>query len=377
MKVVISKKEVKEMRPKYRQKYSDESVEILRQRAIQEKENRKKVYTQSRYENNNYIYRGKNISDNKKISDTVKRYLGPPGSIIEGEKIPLLSPHNPLTSIPRNLVSSDAVKFIYDENDHILCAKDPSNLVARMKINDKLKYGSYYNKSEVFSAGKHPSAVDLAKGLRAMNPSFFNPQTDAQNTKSYVPDLLYQSEMDRVDSLHNAIVRPNSFIPPPVVCDPKAAMTSQSLGNVDYYPTNTNFFSKDPFKCYSTTMNLIDQMSREKPVHLKEYDRRFINEGNVLSTGNLLYTKNDKIQPNRDVQEPVYSPSVHELSPAPQGNVPQPQRYGIVVDRVPSTHVSPKERATSDKKSQGRRTGVLSKKSNIKSEDYEEQGKLD
>ena len=59
MKVVITKKEDKEVRPKYRQKYSDESMEILKQRAIADKKQRKKVYNQARYENNNYIYRGK------------------------------------------------------------------------------------------------------------------------------------------------------------------------------------------------------------------------------------------------------------------------------------------------------------------------------
>lgn len=59
MKVVISKKETKEVRPRYRPKYSDESMEILRLRAMQDKENRNKVYRQARYENNNYIYRGK------------------------------------------------------------------------------------------------------------------------------------------------------------------------------------------------------------------------------------------------------------------------------------------------------------------------------
>lgn len=59
MKVVISKKETKEVRPKYRAKYSDESMEILRKRAQNEKENRKKVYRHARYENNNYIHRGK------------------------------------------------------------------------------------------------------------------------------------------------------------------------------------------------------------------------------------------------------------------------------------------------------------------------------
>lgn len=119
MKVVISKKETKEIRPRYRQKYCEETVEYMRKRAIEDKEHRQKVYRHSKYENNNYIYRGKNISDNKPISDTVKRYLGPPGSIIEGNKLKSLSPANPLRDLPTNLISSDALRYVYDENEHI------------------------------------------------------------------------------------------------------------------------------------------------------------------------------------------------------------------------------------------------------------------
>ena len=59
MKVVIARKETKQIGPKYRAKYSNESMEILREREMLKKKNIQKVYRQARYENNNHIYRGK------------------------------------------------------------------------------------------------------------------------------------------------------------------------------------------------------------------------------------------------------------------------------------------------------------------------------
>jgi len=89
-----------------------------------------------------------------------------------------------------------------------------------MKINDHLQYNNY-GKSKAF-INNNNGAVDLAQAVRAMNPSFFDPATDAQNKNSFIPDLVYHDELDKVDSLHNAIAHPNSFVPPPVINDPKA-----------------------------------------------------------------------------------------------------------------------------------------------------------
>lgn len=205
------------------------------------------MYDHSRYENNNHIFRGKNVLDNKPISVTVKRYLGPPGSIVEGEKIPEETERNPLMEIPLNLISNDALKYVYDENEHIQCAVNPSNLIAPMKINDKIQHDVNSRSSALNPLGPNGS-VDIAKAIRSLNPSYFDPRTEAQNLRSFVPDLLYHNEFDKVDSLHNAISKPYSFIPPPIVRDQEKAMTSQSLNDVNYYPVTNNFFSKDPFK---------------------------------------------------------------------------------------------------------------------------------
>jgi hypothetical protein len=62
---------------------------------------------------------GNNISDNKPVSETVKRHLGPPGSVVEGKRVPYLNPKNPLSEIPSNLISTDALRYVYDRNQHI------------------------------------------------------------------------------------------------------------------------------------------------------------------------------------------------------------------------------------------------------------------
>lgn len=304
---------------------------------------------------------GNNISDNKPVTETVKRYLGPPGSIIDGKKIPLLTPNNPLADIPKNLISSDALRYVYDENDFIQCAVNPSNLVSPMKINDKIGHGADY-KSGAFHPNGQNGPIDLARALKTMNPSFFNPNTNYQNTNSFIPDLLYHDEMDRVDSLHNAITHPNSFVPPPIAQDANSAMTNQALNNMNYYPVTDNFFNKDQFKCYSTTMSLINQMNREKPAHLKQYDRRFINEGNVLSTGNLLYKKNDNI--DRPGQSAMNSPAPTHASPKNQATS-EKQKYGIVIDRASSPRAPSGDKyGTDDKPVKQARMNILSKKAN-------------
>jgi hypothetical protein len=305
--------------------------------------------------------KGNNISDNKPISETVKRYLGPPGSIIDGKKIPLLTPNNPLKNIPKNLISSDALRYLNDENDFIQCAVNPSNLVSPMKINDMLVHGKDFKSGALQPNGQN-GPIDLARALKSMNPSFFNPKTNYQNTNSYIPDLLYHDEMDRVDSLHNAIAHPNSFVPPPIAHNPASAMTSQALNNMNYYPVTDNFFNKDQFKCYSTTMSLIHQMNREKPAHLKQYDRRFINEGNVLSTGNLLYKKNENIDINE--QKAMNSPVPTHNSPKDQATSGK-QKYGIAIDKASSPTVPSGEKyGTDDRPVKQARMNILSKKAN-------------
>ena len=304
MKVVITKREVEEVRPKYRPKYKDESLEIMRQQALLEKQRRDQWYKFSRYENNNHIFRGKNISDNQPISATVRRYLGPPGSIVEGEKVPINDHFSPLEDLPLNLLSTDAIKYIYDENENIKWSVNPSNLIAPIKINDKLRHDQEY-RSSTFNVNTN-GAIDTAKAIRSMNPLFFDQNTDAQNRRSFIPDLLYQNEMDKVNSLHNSITNPHTFIAPPALKDPKSVMTSERVNNENYYPTGSNFFNKDPFKCYITTLNLMDQMSKEKPSHLKEYDRRFVSEGNIFTVGNVLYKK--KSDPSPEKQDAWTSP---------------------------------------------------------------------
>jgi len=60
-------------------------------------------------------------------------------------------------------------------------------------------------------------ASDLRDEIRKMNPTLFDPNTPQQRSEAFVQDLLYYPEFDAVQSMHNALVRPDSFIPPPRV----------------------------------------------------------------------------------------------------------------------------------------------------------------
>lgn len=331
MKVVITKREVEEVRPKYRPKYKEESLELMRQQALLEKQRRDQCYKFARYENNNHIFRGKNILDNQPISATVRRYLGPPGSVVEGEKVPSNDHFSPLEELPLNLLSTDAIKYIYDENENIKCSVNPSNLIAPIKINDRLKHDQDY-RSSAFNVNTN-GAVDAAKAIRSMNPLFFDQNTESQNRRSFIPDLLYQNELDKVNSLHNSITKPHTFIAPPALKDPKSVMTSERVNNENYYPTGNNFFNKDPFKCYITTLNLMDEMSKDKPAHLKEYDRRFVSEGNTFTTGNVLFKK--KADPSPTKQDACTSPVAPPRNESPQRPSIYVNNPSVAVQREP------------------------------------------
>jgi hypothetical protein len=223
-----------------------------------------------------------------------------------------------------------------------------------MKINDKLS-GDTRGRSDCFKNG-HNGVVDGVKAIQALNPTFFNTKTETQYSKSMIPDLIYHKELDHVDSLHNAVAHPNMFIPPPMVSNPKGyvngmsslssaqemgmeAHKSQMFNNANYYPISNNFFSKDPLICYSTTKYLIDSMNSEKPIHLKQFDRRYVQEGNVLSTGNLHYQKNEHLNPSGQKQSALRSPSSQQM--LPERDVSPNKKYDIVVDRMSNQNQSP------------------------------------
>ena len=244
-----------------------------------------------------------NISDNKPVSATVKRYLAPPGATVEGKKIPASNQANVLRdignfqSIPSNLISSDVLRYVYDENSDIQCGVNPSNLVAPMKVNDNLVSSKTY-RSSAFNNHTNPEVVDLSRALGSMNPIFFDPNTERQENRSMVPDLIYKSELDKVNSLHNAIAHPGGYLPPPIIQNPDDAMTSQAVTNTNYYPVSNNFFSRDQFSCYQSTMSLINKMNREKPAHLIEHDKRHIYNHNHF----VNKPKGNPIEPFSPVQ---------------------------------------------------------------------------
>lgn len=120
MKVVVAKKELKEVRPRYRYKYCEAgAVETIRTTNVADKKRRDKAYIQAFHKSNNYIFRGKNISDNKPVPQKMRTYLGPNDNIIKNGRVAYLDPRNPLSEIPTNLISTDALKYQCDENDGI------------------------------------------------------------------------------------------------------------------------------------------------------------------------------------------------------------------------------------------------------------------
>lgn len=104
-------------------------------------------------------------------------------------------------------------------------------------------------------------------------------------------------------------------------------------------------------------------MNSEKPIHLKQFDRRYVQEGNVLSTGNLLYSKNENLNPIGQKQSTVHNPSSHQMSP--ERDVSPSKKYNIVVEGIPSQHQSPNNRVTYDAQENhpqnGTRMNVLTK----------------
>ena len=345
MKVVITKRETREVRPRYREKYSGESVEILRKKAMQDAEDRRKVEKYIRDQNNNYIFRGKNITDSKPINNTIKRYLGNPDSIISEEKIPYVSPQNPLREVETNVLTLNQQRQLYDENNNIQCAVNPNNLVGPLKVNPNVKRRGEFVPT-VLASTEENLPNNIIQHIRALNPSEFDTKTASQNKNSFIPDLLYHEELDRVDSLHNAISHPNSFVPPPVSLNPSADMTHESLTNANYYPINNNFFNKDQFKCYSTTMGLINQMNKEKPAHLKEYDRRMFDGQNIMSLGNVFYNKNEKFN-KKETRDQIIQSNSHQFSP--ERNQGYVTKYDIVVDKATSEGMSPPNSASMKK----------------------------
>lgn len=98
-------------------------------------------------------------------------------------------------------------------------------------------------------------------------------------------------------------------------------------------------------------------MNKEKPSHLKEYDRRMFEGQNMMSLGNVFYKKNEKLFPKEMKDQNVQSGSPPQASPYkdPSSLV---QKYDIFVDNAQSQSTSPYGNSASNQKE---RVNVLSK----------------
>ena len=129
---------------------------------------------------------------------------------------------NPLGEIDANKASSQTLDYLYADTRGITYAKHPSNLVEPLKVNENFEFKSEYDpwklKSMAFGSSHNPSAA-LGEEIRKMNPTMFDPNTPQQRDQAFVKDLIYHPENDNVSSMHNALVNPGTFVPPPKVVD--------------------------------------------------------------------------------------------------------------------------------------------------------------
>lgn len=77
-------------------------------------------------------------------------------------------------------------------------------------------------------------------------------------------------------------------------------------------------------------MSLINEMNKEKPAHLKEYDRRMFDGQNIMSLGNVFYKKNEEIPEKATKDQVVQSTSPYH---SPQKDDGVFTKYDIVVDK--------------------------------------------
>ena len=67
-----------------------------------------------------------------------------------------------------------------------------------------------------FAREGNPGLSDgLAKEIRAANPTVFDPETPPARDNQFINDLLYHREYDAVNSMHNALVNPDMYVPMP------------------------------------------------------------------------------------------------------------------------------------------------------------------
>lgn len=152
--------------------------------------------------------------------------------------------------------------------------------------------------------------------------------------------------------MHNALVNPGSFVPPPRVVDQDPYFNPE-LASTDRYPTSSGFFSKDPLEAYSRMVK-----DEKKPLHLLDYDPRFLQPNNYFTRGNPLYTKNETLSREENAMRDSISPSQQErLSYANQKQKEPSQRPSPAqspsTTRSPQQHLVPQPESSSPQMSSG------------------------
>ena len=85
----------------------------------------------------------------------------------------------------------------------------------------------------------------MVGSVEAKAMTFFTPETQITKTGDGVIDsLVYYPEHDKVDSLHNSLANPNTFVPPP------QARWLHDDWKPQAYPQPNGFYSDDSLAAY-------------------------------------------------------------------------------------------------------------------------------
>jgi len=173
-----------------------------------------------------------------------------------------------------------------------------TNLVEPLKARSE-NYDPWQYKSELYGPGQYNPK--LAGSIHARGMTFFTPQTQLAKTGDGVIDsLVYYPEHDKVDSLHNSLANPGSFVPPP-----KARWLHDDW-KPSAYPLPNGFYSDDTLAAYrnGATSDLT-----QKPATLLEYDVRSFNP---YTRGNPLYASNPSLTGSENLYRDSCAPSPQE-----------------------------------------------------------------
>jgi hypothetical protein len=117
----------------------------IRDRALKDKATLDRI---SSYQNNNYVFNGRNLTTHEHINPTIKRCQTKKPELDTGVFI--------RDQLNANMVTHNILNHLYSDTNGMEVAKNPSNLVSAPKINEKYESStSHSNPSHLNSYNMH------------------------------------------------------------------------------------------------------------------------------------------------------------------------------------------------------------------------------